>query len=324
MNRTICFFLILLLFAACTDGNKSRNAEQQAADTALGKAYRQSTLAYLIDGELYFHSFDENTKVKFAEEPEPILNFVFDKEGETLYYSVERENMLWLKSADISKSEITPEWVISWQLIKDNAFSHTGMSPLFYHEGKVIVMHRYHDDSPYFDKMCFYYIDEKNIAQLALDIDFIRSTCSMLPSEEIDKYFEVTDEQLYYVHNNAKVCLTDKIDFKAIEEENGDDSYISDTRHYSYYIFSPDRSKVAFVAEMLENDWVHGPYCIANVDGSKQMALKESNLMVDSKPTWLNNNEMVFRSFLGDLYVANNNKNSIEKIAEGVTDFKSR
>ena len=182
MNRTICFFLILLLFAACTDGNKSRNAEQQAADTALGKAYRQSTLAYLIDGELYFHSFDENTKVKFAEEPEPILNFVFDKEGETLYYSVERENMLWLKSADISKSEITPEWVISWQLIKDNAFSHTGMSPLFYHEGKVIVMHRYHDDSPYFDKMCFYYIDEKNIAQLALDIDFIRSTCSMLPS----------------------------------------------------------------------------------------------------------------------------------------------
>ena len=249
---------------------------------------------------------------------------MFDKEGETLYYSVERENMLWLKSADISKSEITPEWVISWQLIKDNAFSHTGMSPLFYHEGKVIVMHRYHDDSPYFDKMCFYYIDEKNIAQLALDIDFIRSTCSMLPSEEIDNYFEVAEEQLYYVHNNAKVCLTDKIDFKAIEEENGDDSYISDTRHYSYYIFSPDRSKVAFVAEMLENDWVHGPYCIANVDGSKQMALKESNLMVDSKPTWLNNNEMVFRSFLGDLYVANNNKNSIEKIAEGVTDFKSR
>ena len=78
------------------------------------------------------------------------------------------------------------------------------------------------------------------------------------------------------------------------------------------------------MAEILENDWVHGPYCIANVDGSKQMALKESNLMVDSKPTWLNNNEMVFRSFLGDLYVANNNKNSIEKIAEGVTDFKSR
>ena len=324
MKRTIYLLAILVLLASCTGGNKSGNTEQQTADTTAGNAYMQSTLAYLIDGELYFHSFDENTKVKFAEEPEPILNFVFDKEGETLYYSVERENMLWLKSADISKSEITPEWVISWQLIKDNAFSHTGMSPLFYHEGKVIVMHRYHDDSPYFDKMCFYYIDEKNIAQLALDIDFIRSTGGMLPREEIDKYFEVTDEQLYYVHNNAKVCLTDKIDFKAIEEENRDDSYISDTRHYSYYTFSPDRSKVAFVAEMLENDWVHGPYCIANVDGSKQMALKESNLMVDSKPTWLNNNELVFRSFLGDLYVANNNKNSTEKIAEGVTDFKSR
>jgi hypothetical protein len=33
---------------------------------------------------------------------------------------------------------------------------------------------------------------------------------------------------------------------------------------------------------------------------------------------------LVFRSFLGDLFVANNDKISIEKIAEGVTDFKSR
>lgn len=94
MKRTIYLLAILVLLASCTGGNKSGNTEQQTADTTAGNAYMQSTLAYLIDGELYFHSFDDNTKVKFKEESEPILNFVFDEESKTLYYSVERDSAM--------------------------------------------------------------------------------------------------------------------------------------------------------------------------------------------------------------------------------------
>ena len=65
-------------------------------------------LAYLINGELFFHSFDDNQKVKFTEEPEAIFNFTFDPEGNIMYYSVERDSMLWLKSAHIRDLEITP------------------------------------------------------------------------------------------------------------------------------------------------------------------------------------------------------------------------
>ena len=322
MKKILYLLTLLTLLSACNNKTSSNNNQTDAV-----YAYTDCPLAYLIDEELYFHNFETNEKVKFTEETEPILNFVFDKEGKTLYYSVERNGTLWLKSANISKSEITPEWLISWNLNKENdmGFMHVGMSPLYYYEEKIIVMHGYSDDSPYYNRMTFYYINERETAEMDMDIGFIRSTYDMLSWEESDKYFEQKDNQLNYIANNKTVNLTDKIDFKAIEEKNRDDFEISDTRSYSYYIFSPDRSKVAFGVEMLEgSEWVVGPFCLANIDGSKQMALVESDFTVDSNPIWLNNNEFVFRSFEGKLYIANNNENSIEMIAEGVWDFKSR
>ncbi|NLA61934.1 MAG: hypothetical protein GX857_01735 [Bacteroidales bacterium] len=53
------------------------------------------------------------------------------------------------------------------------------------------------------------------------------------------------------------------------------------------------------------------------------MAIEESNFIVVSNPIWINNNEFAFRSFEDELYIANN-ENSIEMIAEGVVDFKTR
>ena len=335
MKKSACLFAILVIFASFNSGNKkSQNRQHQLANLSIVEdiekkdvaiAYTQCSLAYLIEGVLYFHNFKNNGKVKFIEESEPIFNFVFDAEGKTLYYSVERDNTLWLKSAEISISEIIPQWLISWNLNKENDFMSLGMSPLFYHEGKVVIMHGYHDDSQSYGRMTYYYINNGKIAQLDRDIEFIRSTYGMLSWEVSNQYFKVKDEQLYYIHNSASVCLTDKIDFKAIEEKNKDDFEISDTRYYSDYIFSPDMTKVAFGAVMLEGaEWVEGPFCLANIDGSKQMVLEESNFIVDSHPKWLNNNEFAFKTFTGDLYIANNNKNSTQKIAEGVWDFKTK
>ena len=336
MKKIIYFLASFAILSACTSGNQNNdNNELQPVDTTSAEAisenhatiaYTQCPLAYLVDGQLYFHSFDEDKKVKFLEETQPIFNFVFDAEGKTLYYSVERDNTLWLKSAEISSSEIIPQWLISWNLKKENeGFVNVGMSPLYYHEGKIIINHGYNDDSQYYNRMTYYYINKRKIAQLALDIEFIRSTYGMLSWEESDKYFKVIDEQLYYIPKSARVCLTDKIDFKAIEEKNKDDYEISETRHYSDYIFSPDRTKVAFGVEMFEgSEWVEGPFCIANIDGSKQMVLEESNFTVDSPPIWLNNNEFAFKSIGGDLYIANINKNSTVRIAEGVWDFKTK
>lgn len=323
MIKSSCLIAILVIFAACTNGSqKDVNTKQQTVDTTTANAYLQASVAYLIDGELYFHDFEGNTKTKFVEESEPILNFVFDDEGETLYYSVERNNTFWLKSANIGKPEIKPEWVINWQLSNDEAFSNKALSPLYYNEGKVIIQHGFHSPSQHYDKMSVYSISDNNINHTELDYKLIASSFGAFTTEKNEEYFETIDEEAYYIYDNANVCLTDKMVFYKEDEKNEADSYASEDSYYYGFTFSPDSTKVLFVAQILEQKWRYGPYCIANIDGSNQMVLEQSDSFIETLPVWLNNNSVIFMGHKGSIYVANNDENSIEKIAENAFDFK--
>ena len=125
------------------------------------------------------------------------------------------------------------------------------------------------------------------------------------------------------IYDNARICLTDRIDFYTEEEKKEDDFYASEDSYYYGFTFSQDSTKVLFVAQILEHKWVYGPYCIANIDGSNQMMLEQSDRFVEALPVWLKNNSVIFMNQKSNIYVANNDKNSIEMIAEGVFDFKS-
>ena len=325
MKKSTCLLAMLVIFAACTNGNKNdANTKQQRGYTTTANAYLKAPVVYLIDGELYFHDFEGNTKTKFAEESEPILNFVFDDEGETLYYSVERNNTLWLKSANIGKSEIKPEWVINWHLSNNEAFSNKAMSPLYYNEGKVIIQHGFDSPSQHYDKMSVYSISDNNINHTELDYKLIASSFGAFTTEQNVEYFETIDENAYYIYDNAKVCLTDKMVFYTEDEKNEAHSYASEDSYYYGFTFSPDSTKVLFVSQILEQKWRYGPYCIANIDGSKQMVLEQSDCFIEALPVWLKNNSVVFIDHEGSIYVANNDENSIEMIAKGVFDFKTR
>ena len=63
---------------------------------------------------------------------------------------------------------------------------------------------------------------------------------------------------------------------------------------------------------------------MANIDGSNQMILEPSDRFVEALPVWVNNNSVIFMDQESNLYVANNDENSIEMIAENVFDFKTR
>ncbi|MDD3435434.1 MAG: hypothetical protein PHY76_03050 [Patescibacteria group bacterium] len=325
MKKSTCLIAILVIFVACTNGSqKNGNTKQQTDYTSTTNVYMQAPLAYLIDGELYFHNFEENTKTKFAEESEPILNFTFDEEGKVFYYSVERNNTLWLKSANIGKPEIKSEWVINWQLSNDEAFSNKALSPLYYNEGKVIIQHGFHSPSQHYDKMSVYSISDNNINHTELDYKLIASSFGAFTTEQNEEYFETIDEDAYYIYDNAEVCLTDKMDFYTEDEKNEGDSYASEDNYYYGFRFSPDSTKVLFVAQILEQKWRYGPYCIANIDGSNQMVLEQSDSFIEALPVWLKNNSVIFMDQESNIYVANNDENIIEKIAENAFDFKSK
>ncbi len=179
MKKTIYFLAILAILSACTGGKQktgnNENKESQSADTISAEpienitkkpaevSYTQCALAYLVDGGLYFHSLDDNKKMKFVEEADAIFNFTFDAEGKTLYYCVERDSSLWLKSADISESKVTPQWVVDWKLKKDDCITDTygETSPLFYYKGDLIIRHNFSWDSYNFNKMAIYSIANK-------------------------------------------------------------------------------------------------------------------------------------------------------------------
>ncbi len=332
MKKTMCFLSILFIFASCNNANENKgdkNSEISSTDVIIEEtgenAYTNCQLAYRNNNdELYFYNTDEKRAVKFVEEEDIILNFVFDDSGEIFYYTVERDSALWLKSADMSKSKITPKWVIDWQLTKEEDFSYLGMSPLYYHQGRVIILYGFHLDSQYFNDMNMYIVSDEIISHRGHNYELIGSSYGELTWEEQKRYFETIDENVYYIQNNTKVCLSNKIDFRAIEEKNKDEFEISVYRSFGNYSFSPDSTKILFSAEMLEREWVQGPYCIANIDGRNQMVLEESDRIIESKPIWLKNNSVVFIDYENNIYVANNDDNSIEKIAENVSDFKSR
>ncbi len=340
MKKTIYFLAIFALMSACTSGKQetgnNENNEQQPADSTIAVhtettmekrsdiSYTQCPLAYLVEGVLYFHNFENNEKVKFTEEPETIFNFTFNPEGSTLYYSVERDGSLWLKIADISESTITPQWVSDWKLKKDECISDTDreMSPLFYYKGDLIIRHNFNWDYYDFYSMKIYSIAKKNIIQKEFDYDFIQKISGELSSNKAAQFFQTNDENLYYTRNNKKVCLSDKLDFKVLRSE-GNEDYWEETS-FNSFVLSPDETKILYGTMIEMGDLGHGPYCIANADGSNQMILVGTDIAGSKKPVWLKNNNVVFIDNKNNLFFANNDDNSVQKIIENVSGYVSR
>lgn len=326
MKKTIYLLISLFLFTTCnSDHQENGIIKSQTEDESPQKVadilYTQYPLAFLCEGELFFYSFDDNTKVKFMEETEAILNFTFDSDGKMLYYNVVRDNSLWLKSVDISESNPTPEWVVDWKLKKDACISETygEASSFLYHKGELLIEHTFSWDFYGFESMSIYSIAKNKITRKELDYSVIRKFSGELSFNKIQNYFETSNQQLYYTRNNAKACLTDNLNFKELRQNENKDFWVD--IEYTRYSLSPDEKKVFFGVILEFGDLAHGPYCISNVDGSNQMLLKNTDIASSKKPIWLKNNKVAFVDNEQNLFVANNETNSIQKIAQNVSFY---
>lgn len=326
IKKAVHFLVIVFMLSACTDSNPKNDNSLQTMDAVtektVGVTYTQFPLAYLVDGELFFHRVVDNKKVKFTEEPSAIFNFTFDTEGTTLYYSVERENTLWLKSADISAAKVTPQWLIDWQLAKDESITETydEASPLLYHQGKLLIQHGFSWDSYHFTSMAIYSIEPQKMSRKKLDYDVIQTYTGELSFDKAEQYFTAIEQQLYYTGNNAKVSLTDRLNLAAHQEPGDGSGEIE----FTGFLFSPDKTKVLFGAITGWGDLPHGPYIIVNVDGSKQMLLEKTDIASDKKPVWLKNNRVAFIDSEKNLFTADNDEHSTRRVAENVSDYVAK
>lgn len=322
------------MLSACTGGNRnSGNSELQSADTTMIEttaeesadiAYTHCPLAYLVDGQLYFHSFDDNKKVKFVEESDTIFNFTFDTEGKVMYYSVERNGSLWLKLADISESTITPKWLADWGLTKMEFTRETddGPSPLYYYKGQLVSQYDYISDIYAFNKTAIYSIANKKVTRKEFDYGFLSKVYGELSDEKSEQYFQTVDQQLYYSNNNTKVALTNQLNLEEIKREWYEEFW--NETDFAPYSFSPDKTKILFAALIWQAELTMGPYCISNIDGSKQMILEQTSTDRVFTPIWFENNKIAFVDDENKLFVADNDKNSIRQIAENVMIYVAR
>ena len=143
-----------------------------------------------------------------------------------------------------------------------------------------------------------------------------------LPRNKADQYFKTTKQQLYYTRNNKKVCLSDKLDFNVLRNKEDEDYWVE--TEFTTFILSPDETKILYGTMIEMGDLGHGPYCIANADGSNQIILVGTDIAGSKKPVWLKNNNVVFIDNKNNLLVADNDNNSVQKIVENVSFYVGR
>lgn len=328
ISTILLFWAALAILSGCSESTQNLSNEPHAAQAPAHKTadirYTQYPLAYVQEGELFFHSAVDDKKVKFVEESAAIFNFTFDTAGQTLYYSVERDNTLWLKSADISAAEVTPQWVVDWQLKKDDCITATyaEASPLLYSQGTLLIQHDFSWDYYGFKSMAIYSIAKNTVNHKEYDQSVIDSYSGELAFDKVDQYFQTRNQQLYYTGNKAPVSLTDSLDFSALRLKGNEDFKV-DT-DFTAFIFAPDKTKILFAIMLEFGDLAHGPYCIANANGSQQMLLKDTDIASSRKPVWLKNNSVAFIDNDENLFVANNDESTIVKVAENISSFVAR
>lgn len=331
MKKTIYLFTLLLAFISCNSGSKKTEQSNESIDTVAEKtveqesaliAYSDCSLAYLKDGKLYFYNVEQDKKVVFTEEPDTIRNFVFDEAGATLYYGVEKDNMLWLKSVNINQEELNPEWLISWNLKREDYYAQTSgeSSPLYLYKGNnIVIRHNFSWHTYDFKLMSFYSITNKKITQKKLDYAIIQELSNAKSENKVKQNFKTINKQLYYTKGGKKVCLTDQLQLEKLRNEETKDYWVE--TEYHFFIQSEDETKVAFGCILEFGDLPHGVFCIANTDGSNQMLLESTDVAYNNTKTWIGN-QFVFIDAERNLLIADNDKGSIVKIEENVSDFK--
>ena len=278
--------MAMCTLVACSAGkNKENNQEKDSLEVgAPSYNYTNFTSSNVIayqDSLLFFYNVDEDMTIPFhLLEPDEIFNFVFDPDGKTMYYTVVRDGMLWLRQATFGSEEPQLEDLVNLNIPKESSISETSVehSRLMYKDGKLLIPNGFSWEAYCFTSFRVYTIASRKLQ----DADWDKYVSLMEIGEEREaQYFSTKSDQLYYRNGGKLVCVTDKLNLEEQKEE--------ESIEYMQYSISPDRSKVAFGAMLMLGDVAHGPLCIANADGSQQQILVEDGVSDEQPILWIGN-----------------------------------
>lgn len=303
MKKTIFFIAALALMMMSCD------QQQTPTTTAQPVTLSNYDMVIMEDGQLVFYNNTSGERLPFTAETDSVVNAVYDSHN-TLYYSVSRDKALSLKCLKLDEPDAKPVELADWNLTLDdcqsfiyplgNLLLNEDESEVAIQSNPIAIYKTFGDKVVYNTKtktvtketeMSF---DEETGNVESNEIEFVAKSMS----EVNDSLFEDGEKgALYYLGGSEeRVCLTDKLDFLAMfaktQEELDDEAVISLPKSVN-----PQGTKVMFCTVIPDGIFTHGPYNVANLDGSNQCTLKTD--IEFGLPTWLKDGSLVFVRFDG-------------------------
>lgn len=334
--KQICLIILLGWFCgACTRQSHQQTSKTEAEVSSEDPnskrgvvSFKGAELAYIQNGTLYFYDLKTDEPKAFDLEEEPVFNCVFHPQEDAIYYTVERERVLWLKKADLSKEEPEVVTLVNFNVKGAVCFSETEQERsalLFTDKNQIVLPHDFSWDTYNYRSMSVYALGEKKLKEKAFDYNlFYVNKKSLEECSELKK----DGDDLLYLGGASPVNLTDALDFSKWKV----DSEFAEERDFIHIQFSPEGGKVLFGVFLEFGDLPHGPYCVANLDGTHQRILIEDGISSPISPVWVGDRLVFHLSHYDEekemtlisLYETNKTDNSPKLIVKDVDQYNAR
>lgn len=285
---------------SCNGEKKDVKNVEQSEDVvseAVGEEFTEdvtgesdNNVLYYKDGKFVVYNVSDGTTKEYNFENGEILNYALKPQSTLLYYYICDNGNAVLKSVDLAETKPEPIIVVDFGLkcedCHDNIWG-AGYSTLFVKDdaSAIGIMHEPNWECFGFCKCKVYYPETGKMNE----VDEPYSIFSENPNFNRENFVTETEgmPKFYYVGNDAKICISDKIDMSFAE---GDEDYLE----FSACSLSPDGKKVLYSAGLSLGDAVSGPYCVASLNGKYQMALENADILECKAIEWLSDGSLVY------------------------------
>lgn len=281
MKKSLLFILMTAVFGIVSC-NHSSNNNQGASDIAAAEVIT------IENGQLSFYDLQKQSAIVYQAETDSVISFTCDFDNH-LYYTVAKKQDLWLKVLDLNVKDPQPKICTNWHLTIDDITDfmmgdHSGII-MDADQTKVMITHHANTQDEYLSRV--------RCCELATGKTFEMSNEDYFGQIDArrDRHGErfMSNQHAFYHINSdgSKTSLSDKINFNDFFEAEE----VADLE-YDVFGVDPTGKKVIFETAVFWGEgW--GYYCLANLDGSGQQVIKDSDIW-QQVPEWLEDGSLVY------------------------------
>ena len=296
---------LAVLIAGCAqNNNKPAEPNKPAEQSTLAEKYG---LFYIEEGDLWLYDLDTHCADRYNNETDSIVRAVLAKNN-VLYYSVAKDGELLLRCLDLNDTNPMPEQLADWDVPVEGRTELDGFGAMYLnHEETQVALER---DVRWFAGL-FYNLAVYDIASKTVTVQelykavmdgdefvtfedisdnssFDRWGPESVSSDPMGNLLENVDNDIYYVGDGQRVCLTDQIDMEnyadiGLGKEDFDVDASVDPTH--------KRALIGYNVGL--GDGTIGFYVLSSIDGKQQKELEGSDYET-SNPTWLPDGSLLY------------------------------